>query len=67
MSSLQEIAELRQGKLDIEAKFREMCDKVRDKELEMAELEEKSRVMLIDAQKDAHECIKYFKGVALQA
>jgi len=44
-----------------------MVDQVRQREAELTAMEERSRQMLIEAQKDAHECIEYFKEVALRA
>jgi hypothetical protein len=37
---------------------------LKDKELEVLRLEEKSKFMLQAAHKDAEECISYFKGLA---
>ena len=41
-----------------------MAHSVQQKELELEEMEEKSKKMLIAAQKDAQECIQYFKTLA---
>ena len=50
----------------INEKYQEMVQSIHLKETEILEMEEKSRQMLIEAQKDAHDCIKYFKNLAFQ-
>jgi hypothetical protein len=41
-----------------------MVDIMKQKEIEMIEVEEKSKRMLNAAQKDAEDCISYFKSLA---
>ena len=63
---LKEIADLRTQNQMINQKYQEMVQNVNKKEDEILELEEKSKQMLVEAQKDAHDCIKYFKNLAFQ-
>ena len=61
---LKEMAELRHQNQEIEHKYRQLTEKFHLKEIELIDMEEKGKQMLITAQKDAQECIKYFKSLA---
>ena len=64
---MKEMAELRYENRQVEDKYRQLTEKFHQKEIELIDMEEKGKQMLIQAQKDAQECIKYFKSLAFQA
>lgn len=37
---------------------------LKQKEIDLFQMEERSKMLLSNAQKDAEECIAYFKGIA---
>lgn len=39
---------------------------LKQKEIELFQMEERSKTLLLNAQKEAEECISYFKGIAFQ-
>ena len=61
---VKEVEDIKRENHQIAKRYQEMVDMIKKKESEMIEVEEKSKRMLNDAQKDAEDCISYFKGLA---
>ena len=52
---------------DLMQKYSDALTLLKDKEVQMRSVEQSAHEKLSQAQKDAEECIAYFKGLALQA
>lgn len=61
---VKEVEDIKRENHQIAKRYQETVDMMKQKEIEMIEVEEKSKRMLNAAQKDAEDCISYFKGLA---
>ena len=57
---------MRQENLMMTQRYQDLAQILKQKEVELFTLEERSKMMLQAAQRDAEECISYFKGLACQ-
>lgn len=57
---------MRQENLMMSQRYQDLAQVLKQKEIEIFTLEERSKTLLQAAQRDAEECIAYFKGLACQ-